>query len=163
MFTWRVHWFLSEIKAGHWFISWYIFTDIISDYFTDSGLEGSLFPGSKKFKSVLSFSLKLIKSVISYRKLETWWLFIHSVSCSDELKASQRENCKMILHIFVFSHVPVLVMVRQVARTYSYLYGNRNSFDHATSWSELTTALNFSHDRRIFPGIIHFLIFVQII
>ena len=39
MFTWRVHWFLSEIKAGHWFISWYTFTDIISDYFTDSGLE----------------------------------------------------------------------------------------------------------------------------
>ena len=39
MFTWRVHWFLSEIKADHWFISWYIFTDIINDYFTDSGLE----------------------------------------------------------------------------------------------------------------------------
>ena len=39
MFTWRVHLFLSEIKAGHWSISWYIFTDIISDYFTDSGLE----------------------------------------------------------------------------------------------------------------------------
>ena len=32
----------SEIKAGHWFISWYIFTDIISDYFTDSGLESML-------------------------------------------------------------------------------------------------------------------------
>ena len=39
MFAWRVHWYLSEIKAGHWFISWYIFTDIISAYFTDSGLE----------------------------------------------------------------------------------------------------------------------------
>ena len=41
MFTWRIHWFLSEIKAGHWFISWCIFTDIISDYFTDSGLEST--------------------------------------------------------------------------------------------------------------------------
>ena len=39
MFTWRVHWFISEIKAGHWFISWYIFTNWISDYCTDSGLE----------------------------------------------------------------------------------------------------------------------------
>ena len=36
---WRIHWFLNEIKAGHWFISWYIFTDLISDYFTDLGLE----------------------------------------------------------------------------------------------------------------------------
>ena len=44
MFTWRVHWFLSEIKARHWFISWYIFTDIISDYFTDSGLESDVWP-----------------------------------------------------------------------------------------------------------------------
>ena len=43
MFTWRVHWFISEIKAGHWFISWYIFTDWISDYFTDSGLESTSF------------------------------------------------------------------------------------------------------------------------
>ena len=43
MFTWRVHWFLSKIKAGHWFISWYFFTDIISDYFTDSGLESGAF------------------------------------------------------------------------------------------------------------------------
>ena len=43
MFAWRVHWFLSEIEAGHWFISWYIFTDIISDYFTDSGLESEWF------------------------------------------------------------------------------------------------------------------------
>ena len=41
MFTWRIHWFLSEIKAGQWFMSWYIFTDIISDYFTDSGLEST--------------------------------------------------------------------------------------------------------------------------
>ena len=39
MFTWHFHWFLSGIKAGHWFISLYIFTDIISDYFTDAGLE----------------------------------------------------------------------------------------------------------------------------
>ena len=39
MFTCRVHWFISEIKAGHWFISWYIFTDWISDYFTDSDSE----------------------------------------------------------------------------------------------------------------------------
>ena len=30
-----------QIKAGHWFISWYIFTDWISDYFTGSGLESS--------------------------------------------------------------------------------------------------------------------------
>ena len=43
MFMWRIYWFLSEIKAGHWFISWYIFTDIISDYFTDSGLENYFF------------------------------------------------------------------------------------------------------------------------
>ena len=42
MFAWHVHWYLSEIKAGHWFISWYIFTDIISEYFTDSGLESMM-------------------------------------------------------------------------------------------------------------------------
>ena len=41
MFTWRIYWFLSEIKAGHWFTSRNIFTDIISDYFTDSDLESS--------------------------------------------------------------------------------------------------------------------------
>ena len=39
MFTWCVHWFLNAINAGLWFIIWYIFTYIISDYFTDSGLE----------------------------------------------------------------------------------------------------------------------------
>ena len=41
MFTWRALWFISIIKAGHRFISWYIFTDWISDYFTDSGLENN--------------------------------------------------------------------------------------------------------------------------
>ena len=39
MFTWRLHWFLSEIKERYCFNNRYIFTDIISDYFTDLGIE----------------------------------------------------------------------------------------------------------------------------
>ena len=70
MLTWRVHWFLSEIKAGHWFINWYIFTDIISDYFTDSNLESrtlyckSVYP--QLLKSYVN-SIQLFFSVY-YRK-----------------------------------------------------------------------------------------------
>ena len=48
----RVHWFRNRIKAGHWFITWYIFTDIISEYFTDSGLERKHLLVYHWFKSV---------------------------------------------------------------------------------------------------------------
>ena len=79
MFTWHIHWFLSEIKAGHWFISWYIFTDIISwyiftdiiswyiftdiisDYFTDSGLERRYLKIAKGVLNFLNFFFNIIQ------------------------------------------------------------------------------------------------------
>ena len=37
--TCRWNFWIPQWNQSYWFITWYIFTDIISDYFTDSGLE----------------------------------------------------------------------------------------------------------------------------